>query len=292
MFSKKKAQCFWDYYSLLKITDVIYAKEPSSMIKRIKRSLSKRMLELALWPYRDELKKQQKNFEKDFSFMESEPIYQFFYQNNLIRIFLPQYKTDDLQDDIVRRKEFHEEDLLRYISEHYKKDNMVIIDCGANIGNHTIYFNKIMNAKKVISFEGNPDTYKTLLKNIEINNMEDVVETYNYVLGEKSSMASIDHFDESNIGGTSFCENENGTLKMISVDSLNIQDHIDFIKMDVEGFEYHVLKGMTQLLNRDKPVLWIEIFPDKYKKVTELLFANGYRLQDSLRGSNYIFVAK
>lgn len=292
MYSKKKSQKFWDYYALRKVREAFYAEPSRGVCERIYKSIMKRMLEMSLWPYREVLKKQEADFEEDLSFMEGKPVYRFLYQNKLITMFLPQYKVDNLQREIVRGKEFYELDLLRYIAKKYHINDMVIIDCGANIGNHTVFFKKVMNAKKIISFEGNPDTCKLLKKNIELNDMIEDVEVYNYVLGEKSSMASIEHFEETNIGGTSFCENTNGTLKMISIDEMNIEDHIDFVKMDVEGFEYHVLKGMRKLLERDKPVLWVEIFPDKYEKVTKVLSASGYSLKENLGGANYIFTCE
>lgn len=292
MYSKSQAEQFWDYYALRKIKDAAYVEAPKGICQRFHRSIMKRMLEMSLWPYRDALKKQEDDFEEDISFMEKDPTYRFLYQNKLITMFLPQYKVDNLQKEIVRGKEFYELDLLRYVAKKYHKNDMVIIDCGANIGNHTVFFKKVMNARKIISFEGNPDTYKLLNKNIELNDMIEDVEAYNYVLGEKSSMASIDHFEETNIGGTSFCENENGKLKMVSIDEMNIEEHIDFVKMDVEGFEYHVLKGMRKILERDKPALWIEIFPDKYEKVMEVLSASGYSLKENLGGANFVFTCE
>ncbi len=292
MYSREKSQDIWEYNALRKIRQAFYTKEPNGVWERIRRSITKRMLEMSLWAYMDELKKQQMFFEQDYSFMGKEPVFKFVYENTLITMFLPQYKVDFVQSEILQGREFYEMELLRYIKNTYMKKNMVIMDCGANVGNHTVFFKKIMNANKVISFEGNPDTYKTLQRNVQLNDIEESVDLYNCVLGEKTSKASIDNFEEDNIGATSFCENENGNLEMISIDDVEIKEHIDFVKIDVEGFEYYVLKGMKNLLNRDKPLLWLEVFPDKYDKVTSLLTDYGYIVKDEMAKSNYIFECK
>ena len=62
--------------------------------------------------------------------------------------------------------------------------------------------------------------------------------------------------------------------------------------MDVEGFEYHVLKGMGETLCRDKPLLWVEIFGEHYEAVSSLLYEYGYERIESFEGDNYIFRPK
>ena len=290
LYSKKFSNDLWNYSALRKIKDVMYKVPPVGFIRRVKRRIMKHFIEMALWPYRDRLEKQELDFKEDLSFMEGNYIFRFLYQNVLISMFLPNYKVDNLQGEIVRGQEFYELVLLRQIAKKYHKPNMVFLDCGANIGNHTVFFGKIMNAKKIISFEGHPGTYNILKRNIDLNNLTDSVDAYNCVLGEKTSMASIESFDETNIGGTGFVEdNKNGSIKMIALDEMGIEEHIDFVKMDVEGSEYFVLKGMENLLKRDRPVLWVEIFPDKYSKVAKLLNEYGYYQKENIGGANYIF---
>ncbi len=80
-------------------------------------------------------------------------------------------------------------------------------------------------------------------------------------------------------------------IEMKPLDSFGFGEKIDFVKMDVEGFEYKVLKGGRNLLINDKPILWVEIFSCNYAKVSELLAELGYRQIEALDKNNYIFAS-
>ncbi len=165
------------------------------------------------------------------------------------------------------------------------------MDWGGNIGNHSLFFAVIVGAKHVWTFEPVYETYKVLDKNIRINKLDEKVSINNVGLGAHTSTASIDTFDENNCGETSIKEDEDGDIKMEAVDNLNIENKIDFIKIDVEGFEYNALKGAGQLLRRDKPTLFIEIFPDNYEKVNGLFKEFGYFMKKDIGMANYLYSA-
>ena len=204
-------------------------------------------------------------------------------------MYLPYFKKDGIQKYIFRHKRFFEASILAYVKENYLHPSMVYLDCGANIGNHTIFFSLIANAKKVYAFEGLKDTYDILKKNIQLNHLEHV-EAYNYVLGAHEGYAEVASYQEENIGGTSFSETSESKIKMIKIDDFNIKEKVDFIKMDVEGFEKNVLKGMEQLLKKDRPILMIEIFNENYAEVSALLNSYGYYLAEKIsQYDDYIF---
>ena len=58
-------------------------------------------------------------------------------------------------------------------------------------------------------------------------------------------------------------------VKKITLDSFNFDQKIGFIKIDVEGHEFSVLKGSEKILNKYKPVLLIEIDKQHSSKVKE-----------------------
>ncbi|MBE6094598.1 MAG: FkbM family methyltransferase [Schwartzia succinivorans] len=215
----------------------------------------------------------------------------FQYEGREIHLYLPYAKYDSLQSRVMRKRNFYEEQSLRSVKEKYLKPGMVYLDCGANIGNHTVFFARVADAKKVYAFEGNPITHAVLVKNVELNHIQKVVQGYNCVLGEKNGTAETSFYTPFNMGGTAFHESDDG-IEMRAIDSFNFGEKIDFIKMDVEGFEDHVLKGMGTVLRRDKPLLWVEIFDEHYKSVSSLLHEYGYERIEVFEGDNYIFRSK
>lgn len=113
----------------------------------------------------------------------------------------------EVMGDLIQRlifvsEDYFELDTLQMLKEKYMKADMNILDIGANIGNHTLFFVKECNAKHVYSFEPMPKTYEMLCKNIEINGLDNVT-LYNTALGSREATVSVKEFNEKNYGGTS-----------------------------------------------------------------------------------------
>ena len=72
----------------------------------------------------------------------------------------------------------------------------------------------------------------------------------------------------------------------------NISDNIskiDFIKCDVEGFEFNVLLGAEKTLLKYKPLIFVEVFANNKDKVFEYLNNLGYAVIKTFDASNYLF---
>lgn len=78
------------------------------------------------------------------------------------------------------------------------------------------------------------------------------------------------------IGGGTSLKYEEGGIRCQPLDKLDINKKIDFIKIDVEGFEKEVLLGGVELIKRDKPQIYIEIFEENKNAVDAILQKMGY----------------
>ena len=74
-----------------------------------------------------------------------------------------------------RKGRFYEQDELDLLAR-LVGSGKTIVDIGANIGNHTLYFAKMMQAAKVVPFEPNPLAYEVLLAHVLVNGVSDVVD--------------------------------------------------------------------------------------------------------------------
>ena len=153
------------------------------------------------------------------------------------------------------------------------------LDIGANIGNHSIFFSKYF--KKVFSFEPHPKIFKLL----EINSkLKQNIEIKNIGLSDTSKSSRL-FFSKENMGASSleiFTQSSSDiTVQLERVDDLDYLNNISFIKIDVEGHEYEVLKGSEQVITSNQPVIMFEQFPDEFKngssKVLDLLKTMGYK---------------
>jgi len=207
-----------------------------------------------------------------------------------VTFFLP-HKGDYIQQIIIVQKSFYELTYLRMI-EKYIDCTSIVIDIGSNIGNHAVYFGRIIEVKKMYLFEPCSDVFNVLRKNIYLNKLNSKTELYNFALGSKNSKAKInlDGKKYKNLGLTSIKESDIGDIKIKKLDDIDIiENKVDLIKIDVEGFEIEVLKGALVSIQKYRPIIWIETFKDKYKYVVEIFESISYVLLEALGDENYIF---
>ena len=204
-------------------------------------------------------------------------------------MYLP-CKRDYIQAEIVIHRQFFEYQELEKIHK-FITPKMTVLDIGANIGNHSIYFASVLKVGKVYSFEPIKFTASICRENIRLNGLENIITLFEYGLGKCNSKAKIvfDGSTVNNLGGTALEESENGSIDIKKLDDLQIPEKIDFIKMDVEGMEASVLLGAKDTILRDRPVLWVEIFDKNYENVNRILHSMGYAQVMILSKDNYVF---
>ena len=169
------------------------------------------------------------------------------------------------------------------------KNAQVILDIGANVGVTSMFFASINSKARIISFEPHPDTFKKAIENLKLNTFRNI-EIINTGLGEKRDNLKLYEVNEHNPGMNRLLAIEKDLpFKIVEINTLddilmarNISK-VDVIKLDVEGFEYAVLKGAKEIIN-SKPVLFIELDDDNLKEnnksakeLIELLVLFGYK---------------
>ncbi|HBA67757.1 MAG TPA: hypothetical protein DCZ40_00125, partial [Lachnospiraceae bacterium] len=153
---------------------------------------------------------------------------------------------DLIQRIIFTSDDYYERETLDKVFRLYKNGIIgkmvsagegVILDIGANIGNHSLFFCNEYKAKKVYCFEPMEKTFSILKKNIEINQLQEKVILNKFGLGNRDGRASATNNNLLNIGGTAICMDDGGQLEVHSLDGLNIDEPVILVKIDVEGME-------------------------------------------------------
>lgn len=202
---------------------------------------------------------------------------------------------DWIQKIQISTGEFYEKGMLADIEQRLEKSHgNVIIDAGAYIGNHSIFFATHCNAKQVISFEPFRDSYDQLIANVKLNNLEKKVLVHNVALGDKKRTAKINITDASNKGANMVDMEEEGDISITTLDSLlgNKLVRLDVIKVDVEGMEIPLLKGALNTIEKFSPLLYIEAFDHvRLKELLKILTPLGYSIVDVFNATpTYLFV--
>jgi FkbM family methyltransferase len=139
------------------------------------------------------------------------------------------------------------------------KNPKVIVDIGAHHGFSTVYFAKAFPDAKIVAVEPNPSNFVLLKANIEHNKCKNII-THNVLLSDISGKSESINMDSSN-SFVSFQKDASSlALYTTTLDEL-VTEPIDFIKIDVEGFEHKILLGAKRILEKQKPIMEIEIHP-------------------------------
>lgn len=200
--------------------------------------------------------------------------------------YLPLIKTDEIQRCIFFGRRYYENDYLDYLCDKWHNgvigDNLrggILLDIGANIGNHSLYFLLERGAKYAYCFEPAKETFDILKKNMDINHLENCTKIFNAGVGAGSGSACISMSKEKNTAYTQISLNEEGDVKVIAIDDIGIKEKINFIKVDVEGFELEVIKGMIKTLEKDKPIMMIEIWTKNLHEIHSVMDPMGYQFE-------------
>jgi len=183
-------------------------------------------------------------------------------------------------------------DLLALRRKHHG-DGVVAIDCGANIGVHSIEWATSMTGwGSVLSIEAQERIYYALAGNIAINNCFNAVAVHGAVSSESGilKIPNPDYLVPSSFGslelrqrnGNEFIgqpiDYENTVnVRKLALDEFSLP-RVDLIKIDVEGMELEALEGASDMIGRSHPAMLIEKIKADAGKLRQWLESRGYEI--------------
>jgi FkbM family methyltransferase len=149
----------------------------------------------------------------------------------------------------------------KFLLGPYLREGMVVMDVGANIGYLTLFFCRAVGPRgAVYAFEPEPENFRELARAVEHNHIEWCT-TVNCACGTSDRPA----FLSAGLNGYIQADSEAAAnCRMTSLDLFTEERKIstvDLVKIDVEGFEADVLSGMSGMLKRHRPILYVEVHP-------------------------------
>jgi FkbM family methyltransferase len=176
-------------------------------------------------------------------------------------------------------------------TDHFQKiitENMTIIDIGANIGYYALLESQLASKGHIFAIEPVLGNYTLLKKNIALNHCTNI-STYNFAIADADGYKEMYIYDKCNwsaftkIPGSTIIDTVR--VPIFTLDKFvetHVPQHLHFIRMDVEGFEYEILIGSQKTLQKPGPLIFcIEIHPhliskEKVTTIIDLMRDNGF----------------
>lgn len=202
------------------------------------------------------------------------------------------FKNDCGVTDIARRGGIYEHYIFDYIRNNIDIKGKNIIDAGANFGFHSLEFADLVGENgKVHSFEPQRLVYYQLCGNVLLNGHDNIF-TYNIALSNESAtlkMENLQYHSENtiNIGNAHLNAYTDIAFNYVDVRPLDIFkfDNVAVLKIDVQGYEPNVLDGAINTIQRNMPIIFIEV----EKPQLEIYGWNEHDIFSRLDNLNYTY---
>ena len=187
--------------------------------------------------------------------------------------------------------DYHELNTIRKLSENNK---ILFLDCGCNYGFYSFYAASLKKDNFIISIEASKKTSEEFLKNLELNN-------YNNIDFKNYAVSDLDNSDiefnesendwESSQSHSNFKSFSTSNVKSIKIDTLiknyNYEHYVPIIKLDIEGSEINAILGGLEFIEKNSPLIIIEISKyifenkDNIDHLNNFLFKYDYTMYDT-----------
>ncbi|HEX5975762.1 MAG TPA: FkbM family methyltransferase [Nitrososphaeraceae archaeon] len=216
--------------------------------------------------------------------------------STLLKFKVPKYDYEfycRINKDDFKIMTIHEDDIITRFTPN---EGDIVIDIGAHIGLYTIIGAKRVGAQgKVVAIEADPENFEMLNRNIKLNQLTNVI-PLNYAVFSKETKIKL-YLPSGESGFTKyntimpnwintqekFVEVNANTLDYLLQLNKIRQEKVNWIKIDVEGAEFEVLKGATNVLSKSKDVaILMELHgpPHIYRpKVEELVNLYNFKIE-------------
>jgi FkbM family methyltransferase len=193
-------------------------------------------------------------------------------------------EPDPIQAEIASTRAFYEIELLRLVHALLPASARVV-DVGANIGNHSVFFSRICKARWVLPIEPNSEVLPQLRANLAANRCTAADLSRLGIAagaGRGTGAIRLDGADRTirNRGGARLVSDvgdEETLVEVVPLDEI-VGGHVDLVKMDVEGMALEVLEGASRLIERSQPIVVVEVGVEEMPGLFEWAWDGQYQV--------------
>jgi FkbM family methyltransferase len=210
------------------------------------------------------------------------PAYHFLLNTLYGRRGLVRVINGDLRVYVRPIHRYADEDYEPSVYTHLKslvKPGAVVLDVGAHVGLFTILLAHLVTSKgRVFAFEPTPATHAALSDHLKLNNVADRVEVVREAISDAVGEAPFHTVQYSPENTLNTVHSRLGSSEQVLVPVTTIDAFCEarkikptLIKIDIEGYEWHALRGAKETLSRYRPDVLVEVHPMNWAEIGESL---------------------
>lgn len=224
------------------------------------------------------------------------------FETSLGKYYLPTDRpTDIIVKEMMSGRVFEPE--IVEVAKQYITKGSTVLDVGANFGQMTLLFSEFVGKRgRVFSFEADDFIFEVLKKNIAVNKRNNITPICKAVYNSSGRtvfypIPDFQRFGSYGSYGIDPNAKDGRSVETITIDSLNIQDHISFMKVDIQGSDLFALQGSVETIRRHQMPIIFEYedqFQEEFQTSLEDYFqfmrAIDYKIEKVIREINYLIL--
>lgn len=216
--------------------------------------------------------------------------------------------TDAVNDEIanaIKNNLVFDEEILE-VASRFIVPGSTVLDIGSNFGQMSIMFSNLVGEKgHVHSFEADDWVYEIFTKNIEANNKQGMIIPHFGAIHDINDeilyfpIQDFDKYETYGSHGIDYTSTIGREVKSLTVDSINIQEPISFMKIDIEGGDLNALKGAVNTINKNRMPILFEyqyVFEKKYnmcfQDYVDFVNSINYKFVNVVSAANFLILPK
>ena len=219
------------------------------------------------------------------------------------KYYLPTDALDDVVANAIKNNLVFEKEIVEMAAQFIKPDTAVL-DVGSNFGQMSILFSQMVGKQgKVHAFDADDWIFEILLKNIEANNKQDIIIPHFgavYNVENEILFFPVQDFKKFGAYGSYGIDPTSKTgreVKSFTIDGLNIQDQISFMKIDIQGGDLKAMQGAIKTIQKNKMPILFEYeyqFEEEYnlcfQDYVDFVKSINYKFYKTVNGHNFLII--
>lgn len=224
------------------------------------------------------------------------------YKTTTGNYYLPTDAPNDIIIAAIKAGAIFEPEIVA-IGNEYIIPGTVVLDVGANLGQMSILFSKMTGTRgKVFSFEADHFIFHLLKKNIKANHCKNIHPFFGAVFDKSRDEVfypepTFTRFGSYGSYGIDLNNSEGRKLKTLTIDDLEIESPISFMKIDIQGSDLFALKGAVKTIKKNQMPILFEFeeqfqaeFQTSFEDYIEFIHSISYEIVKVVNQINFLIM--